>query len=79
MARIVFIAGIPETPKSNRQIENNMNRRSSQGSVKHVRKLIQNTEETDEKQDSLKTMKNEYRSTRFASRGKAETAICVKG
>jgi hypothetical protein len=79
VARIVFIPGIPETPKINRQIGSDMNRRSGEGSVKHVRKLIQNTEVTDEKQGNLKRKKSKYKSTRFASRGKNRNSNLCRG
>ncbi len=44
-ALTVFVAGIPETPDTKGKILSRMKRRRSRGGVKHVRHLMQITEE----------------------------------
>ncbi len=72
---MVFVGGIPKTPKNQDKFGSKVNRGRSRGNTKHVRQLIQNTEEETKSKQSNEV---EYIGTNTAVYGKRKTAICVK-
>jgi hypothetical protein len=72
---MVFVVGIPKTPKNQALFGSKVNKGRSRGNTKHVGQLIQNTEEETKAKQSNE---EEYIGTSAAVYGKRKTAICVK-